>query len=170
MRLPLDHCCLLASPPLYLVINTSIVWHAALAISALSKSRYFPNRIKDTIKSSDEYAVKQYNQAIKELNCRLDSSTRSWELAILASIVFIAIEVFLGFDYKVQIHLRGAFAILKTQPDIVAYPVLRQNSESASLVTEAWSRTSRSISNLDYLVDALFQLDRQVYSFATLHR
>lgn len=58
--------------------------------------------------------MKQYNMALRALNDALDGSTRSLELAILGSIVFIAFEVLWGADMRVKVHMDGAFSILNS--------------------------------------------------------
>lgn len=58
--------------------------------------------------------MKQYNMALRALNDALDGSTRSLELAILGSIVFIAFEVLWGEDTRVKVHMDGAFSILNS--------------------------------------------------------
>jgi hypothetical protein len=144
------------------------MWHAALAISALSRRHYVPNKSGYEDKLLYEYGVKQYNYAIQNLNRRLDCSTQSLELAILASIVFITIEVLQGHNDKVQIHLRCAFAILKTQPKAITKFAMNENFGSISLVTDAPPYTLQSPSDLNYLVEALIRVNEQVLSFSAL--
>ncbi|KAH8649847.1 hypothetical protein BX600DRAFT_473690 [Xylariales sp. PMI_506] len=64
----------------------------------------------------------KYNQAIRELNERLNESPRSWELAILGSLMFIAIEVLQGNDTGAQMHLQSARKIIKNADNSIVSP------------------------------------------------
>lgn len=147
--------------------------HAALAISALTRSHYHPSEAGDTpyqIESAIEYSMNQYNLAIQKLNKRLDTSTQSWELAILGSIVFIAIEVLQEHDNRVQMHLRSAFAIFEALPNTVTCFMSYNDPGVAPLVAgencrTTWGSTRRSSRELDYLVNALILIEEQASSF-----
>ncbi|KAM5368023.1 hypothetical protein ACJZ2D_009737 [Fusarium nematophilum] len=100
-------------------------FHAALAISALSRTHYAPEQVMwlpgTVIDSLLEFATLQYSQAIRSLNQRLDATAESAELAALASVLFINIE-FLGQALSrpsssptlVYTHLRGGLAVLES--------------------------------------------------------
>ncbi|KAF2118504.1 hypothetical protein BDV96DRAFT_643750 [Lophiotrema nucula] len=92
------------------------IYHAALAISALSRRSYFP--IQDwhdsvwRTPSATQYSILQYNLAIQHLNARLDGSAESVWLAVLASIIFIQIQ-HLQDDFSLaSVHLRGGLSLL----------------------------------------------------------
>jgi hypothetical protein len=121
--------------------------HAVLAIGTLGRTRSAPSTsgLEYHTNFGSEYSTKQYNLAIQTLNYSLNSSNRSWELAVLASIVFIAIEVLQGHDDMVRMHLRSAFAILKN------------------------STTFQCGTDLAHLFSAFSRLDVQSSSFAHLH-
>lgn len=94
------------------------IYHAAVAIGALSRSQYHPQSSWNTQFPSNkafEFAMKQYNLAIQAFSTRLDDSARSTELALLGSLVFIALEVLIasGAGGRVMVHLRSAFALLQ---------------------------------------------------------
>lgn len=98
------------------------IYHATLAIAALSRSRYFPMDLcygSGSNKSAVQYAMAQYGLAIGALNRRLDKTTESAELAVLSSILFINIEFFHsnenhGGPRLVLIHLQGGLAVLQS--------------------------------------------------------
>lgn len=93
------------------VCTEPCIRHAALAIAALSRTHYQPGgEVQDALLI--EYSTKQYIEAIRGLNCRLDNSPQSWELAMLGSILFMVIEVIRGHGYRLQMHLSAAQAIL----------------------------------------------------------
>ena len=61
------------------------------------------------------YSLNKYSLAIEELNRRLvDISTANWELAVLGSLIFIAIEALQGHEDVARMHLRSALAILQS--------------------------------------------------------
>ena len=148
--------------------------HAALAISALTRSRYHPSEAGDAlyqIESATEYSMKQYNLAIQKLNKRLDTLTRSWELAILGSIIFTAFEALQGHDNRVQMHLRSAFAIFETHSNAATCSMSCNESRVTPCENccSAWGYTPRSSRDLDYLVKALILIDEQISSFTAFH-
>jgi Fungal specific transcription factor domain len=120
--------------------------HAALAIGALSRNNYNHHN-QSSQPAAREYSMKQYNLALRTLNQTLDRKTGSWELAVLASIVFIAFEVLWGLDTKVRMHIDAAVAIFATGTRRVS---------------------SNSKTDLGYLVSALSQLGAQFSSFGGL--
>jgi hypothetical protein len=134
--------------------------HAALAIGALSRN----NHLSQSSEPGLEYAMKQYNLALRALNNALDKSARSCELSILGSIAFIAFEVLWGVDTRVRMHLGGALAMLGS---------LSENGDDDSSLLAAGRKHHRRIglgsdTDLGYLVSALSQLSGQVSSFETL--
>jgi hypothetical protein len=152
------------------------IGHAALAIGALTRSHYQPSGSGDAslqVESVTEYSIKQYNLAIQELNSCLDISTRSWELAILGTIVFVAIEVLQGYDNKVQILLCSAFAILKAHPDTATCPESQKDSSDGPSVANVdcpsvVESTFKSSPDFNYLVSALYRIGEQASSFSEL--
>lgn len=138
--------------------------HAALAIGAMSRNNYHSQSSKLAL----EYAMKQYNLALRALNHVLDDSARSCELAILGSIAFIAFEVLWSVDTRVRMHLDGALAMLGSLSENGADERKDQNDDSSILAAER--KYYRRIglgpdTDLGYLVSALSQLSGQVSSF-----
>jgi len=116
--------------------------------------------------------MKQYNIALRALHDALDRSARSWELAILGSIVFIAFEVLWGVDTRVRTHLDGAFAILGSLLEFGVNGRKYQNDESSGLVAGSQCCISvglGSTTDLGYLVSALSRLGGQLSSFGTFY-
>lgn len=141
----------------------SIVWraactepcirHTSLAIGAMSRNNYqHSGHLSDHLPVL-EYSMGQYNLALRALNNTLDQSARSLELAILGSIVFISLEVLLGVDNRVQMHINGAFAML-------------ENLLGRGVNGEYYSNVAlERATDLGYLVSALTGLGRQFSSF-----
>jgi hypothetical protein len=146
------------------------IGHAALAIGALSRIHYRPGESSSLAEPAAEYSIKQYNMAIRQLNNRLDDSIRSWELAIMASIVFIVIEVLQGHDNQVRTLLHSAFALLRAHPDTVIGSHEQMNRGVGSSVADVdLTRSTFEISpKLDYLVRALHLTYEQASSFNPL--
>jgi hypothetical protein len=98
------------------------IYHAALAIAALSRHHYSPGHAwydpGDTI-SAFEFSMIHYSLAIQALNGKFEESVGKSKLAVLASILFIHIEAFQGFQNikespnLISAHLKGGYAILK---------------------------------------------------------
>jgi hypothetical protein len=93
------------------------LFHATLAVSVLTRAHYFPTQVFHGSGCSDlavAYAIWQYNLGIKCLNARLRSRVNCTELAILGSILFMAIEGFQGYRKQMLVHLRGGLALLQS--------------------------------------------------------
>lgn len=95
--------CILVQPTLH---------HAALAIGALTRSRYHPRQWQQ--EQLTIFSIEHYRIATQGLILRLDGSVQSLELAILASILFGYIEFLLGIDSMIMMHVRAGFYILET--------------------------------------------------------
>jgi hypothetical protein len=108
------------------------IYHAALAISALSRNRYHPIRrySQVTRNTLEDYATSQFGQAIQLLNNRLDKSDRSAELAAMASIIFFHFESLRDArGSKDQIiHVRGGLSIARS---------VRQPSQTMHFLTRS---------------------------------
>ncbi|PMD33485.1 hypothetical protein L207DRAFT_571625 [Hyaloscypha variabilis F] len=142
--------------------------HAALAIGAMSRNNYHSQSSEIVL----EYSMKQYNIALRALHDALNRSARSWELAILGSIVFIAFEVLWGVDTRVRTHLDGAFAILGSLLEFGVNGRKYQNDESSGPVAGSQCCISvglGSTTDLGYLVSALSRLGGQLSSFGTFY-
>lgn len=142
--------------------------HAALAIGAMSRNNYHSQSSDQAL----EYSMRQYNLALRALNDTIDGSTRSWELAILGSVVFIAFEVLWGVDNRVRMHLGGALAMLGSLSDNGVDERKYQNDHSSGLaagIKRCISIGLGSTTDLGYLVSALSRLSGQVSSFGTLY-
>jgi len=138
--------------------------HAALAISAMSRNNYHPQSSEPAF----EYAMNQYNLALRALNNVLDESTRSLELAILGSIAFIAFEFLWGVDTRVRMHLAGALAMLGSLSKN-GHDKRKDHNDDYSLLAVVRNHHRRidlgSDPDLGYLVSALLHLSEQVSSF-----
>ncbi|KAI1429599.1 hypothetical protein F5Y12DRAFT_727051 [Xylaria sp. FL1777] len=118
-------------------VTEPCIYHAALAISALTWNHYHPtlywHDAATSARSVAEYATIQYNLAIRRLNARLSPPDRDvTKLTIMSAIVFINIE-FLRREQApsfresaIATHLRGATRLLRDlksrsglQPDSV---------------------------------------------------
>jgi hypothetical protein len=141
-----------------------------LAIGALSRIHYRPGESSSLVEPAAEYSIKQYNMAIRQLNNCLDASTRSWELAIMASIVFIVIEVLQGHDNQVRTLLHSAFALLREHPATVIRSDEQMNRGVGSEVggVDLTRPTFEVNPKLDYLVRALHLTYEQASSFNPL--
>ncbi|KEF59626.1 uncharacterized protein A1O9_04472 [Exophiala aquamarina CBS 119918] len=128
--------------------------HAALAIGALTSSRYHPE-IWQTA-SAIVFSIRHYGLAIQDLHRRLNGSSSSLELAIVTSILFSYIEFLLGFDSRVKMHIQAGCAILG-ELSIRRYQrlVVSTQAGSSCLVGSLSTR-------YDLLASAMFQLTAQV--------
>jgi hypothetical protein len=102
------------------------IYHASLAISALSLTHYagnapdiWPTSTSTSSPSTQtnpaqDFAVTQYNLAIHHLNRRLNSFTQSVWLAVFTSILFINIEFLQGRFAWLEKHLNGGFKLIAT--------------------------------------------------------
>ncbi|VUC25077.1 unnamed protein product [Clonostachys rosea] len=88
------------------------IYHAALAIGALGKSRYCPRT--DPADSATRYSLQQYGLAIRALQNCWDTSSQILELSVLASIVFVVVEMHLGLSSQAELHARAACALIRS--------------------------------------------------------
>jgi hypothetical protein len=124
------------------------ICHAALALAALTRQQYSPTQVwydPGSTSSAIEFSIVHYNLAIQILNGHLEKSTKSSELTVLASILFIHIDAFQefqnseGFPNLISAHLNGGLAIV---------------------------RSLKSLSqNIDYLETALDHIRNQIEGF-----
>ncbi|KAH8660882.1 hypothetical protein BGZ60DRAFT_530882 [Tricladium varicosporioides] len=145
-------------------ISEPCIQHAALAIGALSRSHYQPNENSCQFSASklSEFGLREYNAAIRELDRFLRYGNRNSEIVVLASIVFIAIEVLQGFESKALMHLRNAIAILRLHEDLKTSPDLNGSLNwGYSSVEIADTRISRPNTEMFYLKNALVQIAQQ---------
>ncbi|KAH6674784.1 hypothetical protein B0J14DRAFT_637524 [Halenospora varia] len=150
-------------------VSDTCIQNAALAIGALSRSHYQPNENSCQFSASklSDYGLLKYNSAIRELDRMLRHENRNWEIVVLASIVFIAIEVLQGFESKAMMHLRNAIAILRVQKGLKASSDLNGGPKSGSSSVEvAAPDTSTPNSEMFYLEDALAQIAQQFSLFS----
>lgn len=87
------------------------LYHAALAIGALSSSRYHPNVWNRA--QALKFSVRHYTSAIQCLQSRLSGSYQSLGLAFISSIIFTYIEFLLELDSQVGIHVQAGCAMLR---------------------------------------------------------
>jgi hypothetical protein len=97
----------------------SFIWHAVVAIGALSRYEYHPSTSGSERKGAWEFAIGQYNAVIRAFPTYGRDGV---ELALLGSIVFIALEVLMGGveersdgnKNRVEVHLTSALELLKS--------------------------------------------------------
>ncbi|OBT45177.1 hypothetical protein VE00_04285 [Pseudogymnoascus sp. WSF 3629] len=89
------------------------VLHAALAIGSLSRHNL---QAPAYLVSAFEYSMKKYSLASKMLGDRMRNGTADWKLAILGSLMFVAIEVLQGHELGALMHIRSGEAIVKSLP------------------------------------------------------
>ena len=110
---------------LLLTVHTEpSIYHASLAVSALSRSNSSPLQAWDDAWNSGsaiEYAFVHYGLAIRSLNEQLKGSIQgAAEIAVLASILFIYIEAFQPLKQldvlprSISDHLHGALVIVNS--------------------------------------------------------
>jgi hypothetical protein len=63
--------------------------------------------------SKDPAINANYTQALQGLNRRLDTSESSWELALVGSLIFTALEVLRGDGEMALKHFEAGIAMLK---------------------------------------------------------
>lgn len=111
---------------LRLVHHEPFAYHAALAISALSKQHYLLSNGTVHTEEGDvavrEFATIEYMKAIRLLNGRISGIHETRELAILGSIVLVNLEFLLAQDTKglsaaaapifAKVHIDGAVGII----------------------------------------------------------
>lgn len=128
--------------------------HAALAIGALSRCRYYPATWEASPITS--FSIRHYGLAIQALHSQLDSSFQSWKLAILASVVFSLIEFLLGLDSQLEVHLQAGCTMLENLYLEHERPIPASTQTSYSSIIEDLP------TGYDLLANAIFQLTAQV--------
>lgn len=89
------------------------VLHACLAVGALTRfNTHAPTYTIPIL----EYSLKKYSLASRMLGQRMKNGTADWKLAILGSLIFLAIEVLQGHEMGALLHMRSGEAILKSLP------------------------------------------------------
>lgn len=118
-----------------------------------------------------EYSLVQYNSAIRELNRRLDNSAENWELSILGAFLFTAFEVIQGREDRAKIHIRSAFAILKSMPTSTTHKTSFLYPAPENPLQDAFNDPSSSSSASDAvaLLNAFSRLDPQASPFRALN-
>jgi hypothetical protein len=150
--------------------------HATVAFGALHRhKRYSPVEYGENRKDLLHYATTKYLQAVKVLNLRLDESPMSSELAILASLLFMAYEVFRGNDPGVLVHFEGAYAILQTLRQQYSIPETFDPSDLSAKDISISKSTPVPDSkphpgNLDDLTTVFTRLEIQASTFARPYR
>lgn len=125
--------------------------HAALAIGAMNRSRYNPDQQGRHVIA---FSIRHYNTAIRCLHLRLDDSSQSLELAILASVVFSFIEFLLDLDSQADMHHQAGCAMLGKLHE-------RNDRTLAGLQTRSSNRVGSASSNYDLLANSMLQLAAQ---------
>lgn len=101
-------------------LSESCILNGILALGALSRNATSGGvNGKSTLAPGFPvgYSLRKYNEAIRDLSRRLAVAPGNWELAILGSLIFIAIENFQGNYDAARVHLHGALAILESHSD-----------------------------------------------------
>ena len=137
--------------------------HAAIAIGALHRSQVHPTHaVADAGEGSNtRYAVTKYLEAVKTLNQRLDSSARSMELALFASILFMVFEVLQGNDIVGRMHLKGGLGIIQS--------LHRQSIHVCPNSTQSTVIHGRQLTELGVLTNAFLRLDVQASNAALVY-
>ena len=133
--------------------------HAALAIGALTRSRYHPDRWRTP--GAMAFSIRQYSMAIRDLHRRLDGSSQSLEVAVVASVVFSYIEFLLGLDSRAGMHIQAGCAVLES--------LGTRTERTPAVATQAGSdgRVGDLATKYDLLASGMLQLSAQVdYSMA----
>jgi hypothetical protein len=135
-------------------ITEPTLHHAALAIGSLASSRYYPQTLQRA--PAIAFSIRHYSMAIQNLHFRLDKSSQSLELAILASIVFSYIEFLLELDSRLEMHIRAGCAMLESLHT-------KQNGISAvSIRNGLHYQVSNSPASYNLFASAMLQLTSQV--------
>jgi hypothetical protein len=131
--------------------------HAALAIGALTSSRYYLNIWQTP--PAIVFSIQHYSMAIQDLHRRLDGSSQSLELAVLTSVVFSYIEFLLGLESRVEMHIQAGCAMLKN--------LYAKHDRTLAVSNQAGSncQVGSLSTRYDLLADAMFQLTTQVNRF-----
>ena len=134
--------------------------HAALAIGALTSSRYHPNTCQTP--PAMEFSIRHYNLSIQDLYRRLDGSSQSLELAVLTSVVFSYIEFLLELNSQVEMHIQAGCALLEN--------LCTRYDGISAVATKAGpnSQVDGFFTRYNLLASALFQLAAQVRSCRTM--
>jgi hypothetical protein len=142
----------------YIILQSTLaepaLHHAALAIGALTSSRYHPGIWQTP--PAIAFSVRHYSMAIQDLHRRLDGSSQSLELAVLTSVFFIFIEFLLELDSLVEMHIRAGCAMLEN--------LYTRHNRKLAVSTQAGSncQVSSLSTRYDLLASAMFQLTAQV--------
>lgn len=134
------------------------VLQAVLAIGALRRSQLtLPCSAFKYDHAILEYCMSKYNIASRELGQRIKTGTADWRLAVLGSLVFLAIEVLQGHESGALMHLGNGMAILKSHlVPSAEYPSVMQLDYPMGAETED-------------LVAALTRLSVDEFPFFGLH-
>lgn len=137
------------------------VFHAVLAIGSLRRTCHHAPIYPVSI---IEYSLKKYNLASRLLSERIKNGTAGWKLAILGSLLFIAVEVLLANEMGALIHLRSGEAILRNLPS--------SNSKFTDRAADTYLEHVSSFSTVDGdsedLVTAYTRLSVEEYPFLGL--
>jgi hypothetical protein len=124
------------------------ILQAVLAIGAFRRSQLIlPCSASKCDPNILEYCMGKYTIASRELGQRIKTGTADWKLAVLGSLVFLAIEVLQGHESGALMHLGNGIAILQGQVSPSAkdtsarYPNYRLGAETEDLVA-AFTRLS----------------------------
>ena len=140
--------------------------HIALSLGALSRHRYQPNFLAGSQQPDSllSYGLMQYSLAIQVLNERLATSPQRYELAVLASIMFVAIEALQEHQNQVQMLLDSIFYVLERSFPSTSISTTPQDASNIStlpvmpvLDQSLW----RTTPELDQLIYSLSQIRLQ---------
>jgi hypothetical protein len=127
--------------------------HAALAIGALSRSRYYPDggRNHPTL----VFAIRKYTKATHSLRSLLAEPAPDFELVILASIALGYTEFLLDCDSQIEMHVQAGRDITMVLCEG------RHSTSDTALQGGLESRESGTPSRLDILQEGMLQLGAQ---------
>ncbi|KAH6715262.1 hypothetical protein DL95DRAFT_382518 [Leptodontidium sp. 2 PMI_412] len=137
------------------------VLHAVLAIGALTRSNVHAPMYPTPVL---EYSLKKYSLASRMLSQRMKSGTADWKLAILGSLVFLALEVLQGHEMGALIHMRSGEAILKSLPS--SKPELLTSLATSG--PQYAAKVTADIGDSEDLVTAYTRLSVEEYPFLGL--
>lgn len=133
-------------------------YHAALAISALSRQHYIPSQstlyIGRVPVPVHDFATKHYSRAITTLNSRLGATTQGLEIALLGSILFVNLEFLLAgrvressveaaIPYRTRVHTQGAMTILNHLKQEGKLRMLSHYQDLEAAVLQTWYQVSQ---------------------------
>lgn len=139
----------------------SFILNAILAIGALRRSQLVTSLTNTSVL---EYCMFKYSMASAGLAQTIQNETANSSLTLLASLVFLAIEVLLGHEAAALMHLRSGAAILRSLPS-----VYKSNLGEGSQRPEKFSPANPITGDLEIIVDSFERLNFDQDAFIGVH-